>query len=81
MPIEKKLKGILIDISESEISSDDIKVSSDLNLDFGFNSIDFVELIVEIETTFDLEFDDEDMDIDKLVVFGPLVELIESKMV
>lgn len=52
-----------------------------MNLDFGFNSIDFVELIVEIETTFDLEFDDEDMDIDKLVVFGPLVELIESKMV
>lgn len=44
------------------------------------NSITFIELIVELETTFDIVVDDEDMLMDKMCSFDKLCHYIEGKV-
>ena len=51
-------------------------VDTNLLTDYGFDSIMLVELISEIEDSFDIMFSDEDMDIEKLYSFGGLIKCI-----
>lgn len=53
----------------------------DLKLvDIGVSSITFIKTIVAIETEFDFEFDDEDLDYNKFPNIGSLVTYVQNKV-
>jgi acyl carrier protein len=54
--IFEKVKTIIAE--ELGIELDDIKLDSDLTEDLGADSLDAIELIMEIESQFDCEIDD-----------------------
>lgn len=54
--IFEKVKAIIAE--ELGIEEDDIKLESDLTDDLGADSLDAIELIMEIEAQFDCEIDD-----------------------
>lgn len=56
--------------------SDETNISSDL----GFDSVALIELIVEIENEFDIEIDENDIDVNNLVVIGKLISMIEERI-
>ena len=61
---------------EKILSNDNANLMDDLSLD----SFLMVELIVEIETTFDIEFDMNDLNINKLKIYGNLKQFIKDNM-
>lgn len=75
--VYEELKKIIIQIS-GILSNVDIDEETNLINDLGFESIMIMELIIKIEETFLFEFSDEEMDIEKIMIVGNLVEIIEK---
>lgn len=75
--IEEKIEKIIKDIIGY-----DTAISKHTNLidDLGITSIVLMELIYQLETDFDIQFSFDDLDIDNIVIFGNLVELISKKV-
>ena len=74
--IPKKVTQILIDklgIAESEITPDASFVK-----DLGIDSLDYAEIVMEFEQTFDIRIPDDDAE--KLQTFGEAVKYIENKI-
>lgn len=78
--IDQKLKSIIIQNSRKVISESDIDDNSNLTTDFGFDSVNVVQMIVDLETEFDISMDDEDIDLDVLTKYKPLKGLILKKI-
>lgn len=70
---------LIIEQGKGEISG--IEFRDELNLieDLMFDSISLLELIVEIEDEFGIEFDEEDIDIDIFSNYGNLRKLLLEK--
>jgi acyl carrier protein len=66
-----KIRSILAE--NLEINPDYINDDADL-VDMGINSITFIKTVITIETEFDIEFDEENLDIEN---FRNLKSLIE----
>lgn len=79
MHIEIKLKEIIVTIKSNGIDICSINNKTNLTTDLGFDSLEIVELIVELENEFNIEFDDDDLDIENITVFHKLLETIEIK--
>lgn len=64
----------------TEILDDkDLKLQDDILLkSLGMNSISFIKLLVFIEDTYDVEFDDEDLVMENYVVFADVIDKICS---
>lgn len=74
--IQKKVTGILVEklgIPESEITSD-----ANFVKDLGIDSLDYAELVMEFEQTFDIKIPDDDAE--KLQTISQAVKYIESKL-
>jgi len=74
--IQKKITSILTDkigIPESEITTDASFVK-----DLGIDSLDYAELVMEFEQTFDIKIPDDDAD--KLQTIGQAVAYIHEKL-
>lgn len=74
--VKKRISAILIDklgIPESEITSDASFVK-----DLGIDSLDYAELVMEFEQTFDIKIPDDDAE--KMQTIGQAVAYIESKL-
>jgi acyl carrier protein len=75
--VQKKVHAILIDklgIPESEITPDASFVK-----DLGIDSLDYAELVMEFEQTFDIKIPDDDAE--KLQTIGQAIGYIQSKLV
>lgn len=60
--VEKKVKEIIIGYLQIDKTVDEIDANEQFFLDkFGFNSIDALELLLEIEQEFNIEIADEDL--------------------
>jgi acyl carrier protein len=73
--IQKKITDILIQkfgIVESEITPD-----ANLVKDLGIDSLDYAELVMDFEQTFDIKISDEDAE--KMQTIGQAVKYIDSK--
>jgi acyl carrier protein len=77
MEIKEKLKKIIVDIVSTPVEINDNMV---LTKDLGFDSVQIISLIVEIESQFDIVIEDEDLDIEKLTVVKNLIYMIENKL-
>lgn len=74
--IQKKIASILIDklgIPESEITPDASFVK-----DLGIDSLDYAELVMEFEQTFDIKIPDDDAE--KMQTIGQATQYIKSKL-
>ncbi len=74
--IQKKITSILIEklgIPESEITPD-----ANFVKDLGIDSLDYAELVMEFEQTFDIKIPDDDAE--KLQTISQAVKYIESKL-
>lgn len=49
-------------------------------IDLGINSVDFIKFIVGIETIYDFEFDDEDIQAGRFENMGELADFINNKI-
>lgn len=80
MEIKGKLKKIIVDIASIAVGINEINDNTILTKDLGFDSVRIISLIVEIESQFDIEIEDEDLDIEKLTVFKTLTDMIVNKL-
>lgn len=71
-----KVKEIIAGVLEQDENVEKINDDTNLLTDYGFDSIMLVELVSEIEDSFDIMFSDEDMDIEKLYSFRGLIDCI-----
>lgn len=75
-----RLKKIIMKNSRKEISESDITDNSSLTADFGFDSVQMIEMIIDIESEFDITIEDEDIELDVLTKYGLLKGLISKKV-
>lgn len=73
-----KLYKIVLEISEQQIN--DITKNTDLITDLGYDSLKVIQLLSEIEEAFQIEFDINEIDIDKIRSMQMLKELVEKKV-
>ena len=76
MDIPQKVTKILTDklgIAESEITPD-----ANFVKDLGIDSLDYAEIVMEFEQTFDIRIPDDDAD--RLQTFGEAFKYIEEKI-
>ncbi|MDD6763431.1 MAG: acyl carrier protein [Clostridiales bacterium] len=70
----EKVKSVIVDLLKAEES--DITLESSFVDDLGADSLDLVELIMGLETEFDIEIPDEDAE--KIQTVGDAVEYIKA---
>lgn len=75
----QRIINLLSSISNTKII-EKIDNSTSLTNDIGFDSIKIIALIVQIEESFNIILDDDDLEFDNLDIVGNLVNLIESKV-
>lgn len=80
MSIEAKLKNIIVSVSKRPLNAESIDENTVLTSDLGFDSIQIIELIVNVETEFGFELEDNDLNIDELTVYGKLKQIVSSKL-
>lgn len=71
----EQVKNALVE--SLNIDGDDIKLENLLNEDLGVDSLDAVELSLDLETEFDVEISDEELA--SLKTVKDIVDLIEAK--
>lgn len=74
--IPKKVTDILVEklgIAQSEITPD-----ANFVKDLGIDSLDYAEIVMEFEQTFDIRIPDDDAE--KLQTFGQAVKYIQEKL-
>ncbi len=74
MNIEQKVIEIIADFLDIEV--EEIKVESDLKEDLQADSLDFVELVMELEEEFDFEADEDKLA--NLKTVGDVIKFIEE---
>ncbi|MGN0654042.1 MAG: acyl carrier protein [Oscillospiraceae bacterium] len=72
--IFEKVRAIIAD--QLDIDEDDITLSSDIQSDFGADSLDIVDMIMSLEDEFEIELPDEEVENMKTV--GDVVRFIED---
>lgn len=79
--MEDKLKDlVLASAKRQELTRDDLTEQTDLVDDLEFDSISFVKLVVDIESLFGIEFDDDMMDYEVLTSYGKLWEYVKQAL-
>ncbi len=76
MDFEDRMVEILIDTLDVE--AEDLVPGAVLMTDLGASSVDMVELVAELENTFDIEIDDGD--IDRLRTVRGVFEYVREKL-
>jgi acyl carrier protein len=71
------LKEIICKFSRQEVQPDIIVDDTNLVEDLLFDSLTFIELISEIESTFDINIDSDDLDFDVLNIYKGLHSIVD----
>lgn len=74
-----KLKQIIASCKKQVVEAN-IHQDSDLMRDFGFDSMNFIHLVTEVEMEFDIEISESEIDLAKLSNFSRLLGMIEEKI-
>lgn len=72
----------VLEQQELNFSFTDSQINDNTNLlvDLGMDSIEIITVIAEIENAFDIEFDYIDMEIEKIIIFGNIVQSLEQAL-
>lgn len=74
--MKNKIKKIIEDICGKQ----DFNFNTSLSMDLSLDSLSFIRVISEIENEFNINFDDEDLDIDKIDSINKISMIIEKKL-
>ncbi len=74
MNTETKVKEIICDLLSVEM--DELQLTTDLRADLQADSLDFTEIVMQIEDDFEIETEEEDMV--KIKTVGDIVNYIEA---
>ena len=74
-----KLKPIIALYLPEDVSAASIKPESDLTGELNINSAHLIDVVLDVEDTFDIEFANEDME--KLRTVNDAIEIIQMKLV
>ena len=77
--IENRLRKLIVSNGE-DININDINESTDLVRDFNYDSLNIIQLIVDIENMFSIEINDEDLLLERLSHYKNLLEILEIKL-
>lgn len=80
MRTEEKLKELIVNIAMQDVNAISINEETNLINDLGYDSVQIIELIVQLEMEFDIEMEDDDLDIENLIVYSRLYKTIERKI-
>lgn len=80
MNIDEKLKKIITDSASQEIGISTINENTILTSDLGFDSVQIIGMIIELESQFQIEIDDEDLDIETITVYKSLYDMVNQKV-
>ena len=78
MNVKKQVLEIIKEYSSQEVELNDLKPTSDLKDIFGIDSIDIVDIVVDIENHFKINLDDER--INNIVTYEQLIKAIETEL-
>ncbi len=73
--VDEKLKEIIVRCGVG-IEKEKINLKTNLINDLGFESVNIVELVVDIETEFDVEIEDEYLDPSIIAEYDKLLEMV-----
>lgn len=72
MVIEEKVKGILFELTGTEVTANDSKLQDDLGMD----SLAMVMLLIEIEDVFEIELAEADMNPFDLLTAQSVIDMV-----
>lgn len=75
----EELKEIIVEISEVEVKKTSINEDSDLIDDFGFDSMNMISVVLEIENHFGVTIEEEQLDFEILRIVGNIIKIIEDE--
>jgi len=75
-----RLKNIIIGISRLNITEDDIREETDFINDLGFDSVNMIQLLVQLEKELDICFEGNELALDGLTDFKGLKERVQEKL-
>ncbi|EGQ9293879.1 phosphopantetheine-binding protein [Vibrio vulnificus] len=76
----ERVKKIVGTIARNKKKAGQLTLESNLIDDLEFDSIGFIELMIELEDEFDIELNTEEMSLDVLAQVSVLVNSIEAKL-
>lgn len=76
--IFEQLKPIIATYLPADVSKDEITLESDLTMGLNINSAHLVDVVLDVEDKFNIEFANEDME--KLRTVQDAVEIIDGKI-
>lgn len=81
MSIAIKIES-LVELLKKNHKTQGFVIDEETNLinDLGFDSIDLIRIIVEIENEFSIDFSVEELDVEKVMKVGELFYLIKTKL-
>lgn len=77
--ILNKMENMVNNNSDLAFLAGQLKPDAEL-IQLGVNSLIFIKLVVAIETEFDIEFDDEDLEMNSLLTVQDFVDYIDNKL-
>ena len=80
MNIDQRLKEVIANVAKHDIDINIINEKTVLTLDLGYDSVQIIELIVELENEFNIQIDDDDLEIENLTIYKRLRKMIEEKV-
>ena len=78
MDILQELKDIMKTYVGEDVDMDAVQLDSNLMENFQVDSVDLVEIVLDIEEKFDIQIEDELFE--KMTTPGAIVDIIKSKM-
>lgn len=78
--MEGRLKQMIIRNAAISLSEDDIGSETDLVNDLGFDSVQVMRFLTEVETEFGFEFDDDYLSLEILGRYKKLKDAVDEKM-
>lgn len=73
-----KLKDIIVEIKNQEVSADTIADSTNLVTEVGIDSLQLINFILSIEDEFEIELDFDSFDLSHLNRFEALVDFVDG---
>lgn len=75
--IDNELKRIILNVTgENEY---DLQPDDDLEMTLGFSSVEFIQMIVDIEEYFEIEFDFDKLDFEYYRTYGALLKYVKEQ--
>lgn len=79
MNVDQKLKELIANVATQDVDISSINEETLLTNNLGYDSVQIIELIVELENEFNIEIEDDDLEIENLTVYSKLYEMVERK--